>query len=256
MNNNELDNSQLTQEIKDLLNKLIQYLQQEEVFNELQTSLTAKMDKLDNLEVKSQSGFVQPEPLIMNEKNEKIVVSLGKEQDGDYRHFLLVEMLASEMKNNSPALTKGLASLLVNNSNGNLDNFALVEEENILNLLSNCYGLERVVDFVVNDKTGFLPNEVKDVKKIIELLDYNYHYRKKSKKSNYAQTQKAIIDAFLKKENITPEELENFQLCLCSDPSYISETGLEYPELESVEEYFQNAAANMSLEDVEKIKLS
>ncbi len=255
MNNKEVKNSQLTQEIKGLLSNVIDYLEQDETLTDLKNALTTKMTKLENFQVKRESGYVQPEPLVIEEKEEEIIATLGKEQDVDYRHFLLVEIIANSMKNQSPALKKGLASLLVNNSNHTLEDFSLSEEENVFNLLSYCYGLSRMIDFVINNENAFSTGESSDLQNIIALMDYNYQYRKKAQKSNYAQIQKAIIDAFGKRDDLDEQKLANFQLNLCSDAKFMSETGCEYPDLASVEEHFQKVKQNVPLQKVETVKL-
>ena len=245
MENNDLASSQLTQDMKKLVDEVLSYLEQDACLDSLRQTLEAKKAQLIDVQVRKESGYVQPEPIKIAETAEQMELILGKEAEVDYRRILLVELLANSMDNNSVALKKGLASLVVNHSNNGVEeDIALLEEENAFNLLAHCYGLERVIDFAVDNTNAFTASEINDLNRITELLDYNYQYRQKGKQSNYAQIQKQIIDALAKRDDLNPALLEDFQLNLCSNPALLEETGYEYPELATVEEYFQKINDN------------
>jgi len=247
--------SQFRNEVNQLINHCLEQVKQNEQLVSLAPKIEESLAKFDNIEVKRESGFVNPDPLVMFTDEDKIQLVLGKDHDGDYRKYLLVEILSSSMNNNSPALNKGLSSLIINNTIGfDFEDLALVDEENAINLLAQCYGQSEIINYIVEGSIDLNVERLQDLEKIVTLIDHNYEYRKKAKKSYFVEVQKEIINNFVNKENLTNEELQNFRLNLWADPEMFQELDCDYQNLTEVEQYFNQVTAQLETDNLVKIK--
>jgi len=247
--------SQFKSDVIQLINHCLEQVKQNEQLVALAPKIEESIKKFDHMEVKRESGFVNPDPLIMVTDDEKIELVVGRDQDCDYRKHLLVEILASSMNNKSEALKKGLSSLIINNTmRFDFEDLALIDEEEAINLLSQCYGQEEILNYIIEDKMELDPDRQNALAKIVTLIDHNYEYRKKAKKSYFVEVQKEIINNFVNKENLTNEELQNFRLNLWADPEMFQELDCDYQNLAEVEQYFNQVTAQLETDNLVKAK--
>ncbi len=248
-----------------LLDELIIKLIDDEQFQEVKLKLEEQKEKIDTIKVTRKSGLSQPvvdilsQPVVDIDNENELVITLGKDQDVDYRKHLLVTLVANTMSSNSPALKAGLASLIINNSIGyEYEDMALIDEENIVNLLSCCYGTDKIINYIVkNDDNAFSEIERKEISEIAALTGYNYECRKNTNISNFEYIQRKIVTNFKNRDDIGLEDLENLRLNLWNDPNMFQDLGFSYNDKESIsatEEIIEQMRAEIVDKEVSKIK--
>lgn len=261
MNNfNPSDNLNVKENVAALLNYCINYVKKDEAMIPLASELETLLPKLNDLEVIKQSAFVLSDPLAVSKKNDKIIIALGPEQKVDYQKHLLVELFTSVMKSPSKALNKGLSAIVINNIIGtDEEDLSLIDEEIGVNLLSHCYGIDKIMEYAINGNLDLNINDQKNLKNVLGLMEHNYQFRKTSKRSNLAGIQKILIKDFVAKDDISKEQLENFETSLFSDPNMfanpqaVAKIKYEYPGLENVGKLFKVLSKNIN-QTTEKVK--
>ncbi len=248
-----MNNFNPTNDIKELLTICIEKIKQDPTMVVLAQELENLTPQLENIEVKKESVFVMSDPLAVKNEDGKKIIYLGKEQVADYQKHLLVELMPMAMKGDSIALNKGLSAIIINNMIGSED-LSLSDEEICTNLIAQTYDFDTVFDYAVKGQLELNIEDKTKFKNITNLMDHNYYFRKKAKKSHLGSIQKLIISGFIGKDDLNEEKVNNFEMNLCSEPNMFEESGCEYPGLETVGQLFQVLKKNINYEEIEKIK--
>lgn len=80
------------------------------------------------------------------------------------------------------------------------------------------------------------------LKDLCDMMNYNLS-RKQTGKSNLADIEKAITELFFKKNDLTDEQIRNFETNLYTNPNMFDKT-INYDGLETVKEYFNDGLKN------------
>ncbi len=256
MNNEAPKDVQFINDFKKMFEEVIKQMEHNEQLQPIKERLVEKNNTIDDIAVQRESGYVKPEALSVNRNGTQLKIILGKDQNVDYRKHLMVSILADTMENDSIALKNGLASIIINNTSGyEYEDVTLIDEENIINLLSCCYGFDRMTSYIVNDdQKNFSENEQTELNKITQLADHNFEYRKKAQISNFGNIQKEIVNVFNNKENITAEELEILRLNIWNDERMFQELPCEYDNINEINDLIVEMQAKISEEEVTKVR--
>ena len=252
MSNRNLS-SELKSNISQLLSRCTAKIKDHEHLAFVAASFERLLSNLDNVEVEKRSALLGNN---LGYKDEVIhwTEDLRKKQgDVDVANVLIRDVIAQSMNNSSNALKKGLSSIVTNNLIGNdSDDSSTFDEEVIVTLLSECYGFDNVMAYAVKGELNLEPEEKERFEDVVELMEYNYQFRQRSKISNLAHIQFKVIDRFVKKEDLDEVKLENFKLNLATNGEMFSNEGIKYEGLEDSVQYFDTLTEKMEFNN--KIK--
>jgi hypothetical protein len=256
-------NTNLSSEVKENLKELIV------IFNGHfpNADLTNLNNRIGSLNIVKANKYVIKDLAKYDINNNVLQVNaLELSKDIDGKNILMHQLLNIISSKNAQtkyikssvytAIHEGYAAIVANNLVGNNGEYnPYMDEEIFVNLLSQIVTNKEIEAAYFSNNTAPLVsnlitihNDPKEIKQLMDIAKYNFETRHLANRTSMlADIQKRLIALFLKKPNLTSENVEDFRNQLCGNSAIFGNDKSKYLQVDGIYQYYDNLTTNLTL---------